>query len=151
MPHYRNYIFVLWADQFEEAPATIFVTELRQAGLRVKVVGLTPRPISGSHGLALTPDWTLDQALALAAQAVCLIIPQRAVGLQSLEHDPRLQKLVDLAAENQARLVMGPLSGLDMLELKLFPLPLVDKIMVYPEGEDLLAFARDLAGLLGEG
>ena len=33
-------VFVLWGSQFDEAPATIFITEFRNAGLRVKVVGL---------------------------------------------------------------------------------------------------------------
>ncbi|NJN98486.1 MAG: DJ-1/PfpI family protein [Anaerolineales bacterium] len=80
MARHRDYVFVLWADQFEEAPATIFVTELREAGLRVKVVGATPAPISGLHGLALVPDLTLDQALTLLAQVICLIIPQTGRG-----------------------------------------------------------------------
>lgn len=33
-------IFVLWAANFDEAAASVFVSELRNAGLRVQVVGL---------------------------------------------------------------------------------------------------------------
>ena len=65
----NDYVLVLWAERFDEAAATIFVTVLREAGLRVKVVGLTPPPVSGAHGLALVPDLSLDQALPLAALA----------------------------------------------------------------------------------
>ena len=38
-----SHIFVLWGNGFDEAMTAIFVTELRRAGLRVKVVGLTQR------------------------------------------------------------------------------------------------------------
>ena len=145
-----KYVFVFWGDQFEEVPATIFVTELRRVGLRVKVVGLTPQRISGAHGLALLPDLTLDQALPLSTQAVCLIIPQVSGGIQNLKNDPRLQRFFELAHQNQARFVVGSLAGVDVVELKLFPLLVVDNIMVYPEGEDMLGFARELAYLLLE-
>ena len=64
----NDYIFVLWASEFEETTATIFVTELRQAGLPVKIVGLTRRISKGAHGLALVPDITLEQAIPLASQ-----------------------------------------------------------------------------------
>ena len=52
-----NYIFVLWADKFEEVTATVFITELRKAGLRAKLVGLTRQQTSGAYGLALAPDF----------------------------------------------------------------------------------------------
>ncbi len=63
MPRTQDYVFVLWGDRFEEVAATIFVAELRQAGLRVKVVSLTRRRVNGGHGLALLPDLTLEEAL----------------------------------------------------------------------------------------
>lgn len=148
MPQANDYVFVLWADKFEALPATVFVTELRRAGLRVKVVGLTSRRIFGSYGLALLPDLTLDQALALAACTICLIIPQTVSGLQSLKNEPRLRRFLERAGQNQARLVVGPLNGGDLHNVGLFPAALVKKVLVYPEREGLLKFARELAGLL---
>ena len=73
-----QYVFVLWGKGFYEASATIFVTELRRAGLRVKVVGLTQRRTSGAFGLALVPDVTLDQILLAASHA-------RGVGAAELD------------------------------------------------------------------
>lgn len=139
-----DYVFVLWGDRFEEAPATIFITELRQAGLRVKIVGITPRPILGTHGLGLIADLTLDQALPLAAQARCIIIPLPAPDLHRLKNDPRLQQFFDLAHQNQASFVVGPLKGVALHELELFPVSALDAILVYPEREPLLGFAREL-------
>ncbi len=149
MSQHNRYVLVLWADQFEEVPAAIFVTELRNAGLRVKVVGLTSRPSSGSHGLALTPDLTLDQALAQASQAICLIIPQTVQGLHRLNHEPRLQKFFDLAYYHGARLVIGA-PGSPSPGEKVDLLPPAAQWMLYPEGEALLKFARVLADLLRE-
>jgi len=143
----RDYVFVLWGDGFDETVATIFVTELREAGLLVKVVGLTPRQISGARGLALVPDLTLDQALPLAAQAIGLIIPAAAGQSQWLNNDPRLGQFFEQASSNQARFVMGSRPEIGQAELEL-PASVQGKVMVYPEAEGVMKFARELAGLL---
>jgi hypothetical protein len=147
MSKFSDYVFVLWGDQFEEVAATIFVTELREAGLRVKVVGLTPRRISGAYGLALVPDLTLDQALSLAAKAVCLVIPYRSRGLKRLKNDPRLRDFFSRVQANKARFVIGQLNGDDLANLDLFPIS-ADNVVVYPDKEELVEFARELAGSL---
>ena len=59
-------IFVLWGHHFDEAVTAIFVTELRTAGVRVKVVGLEARTSAGAHGLSLVPDLALGQLPRLA-------------------------------------------------------------------------------------
>jgi len=148
MAQHHAYVFVLWGDKFEEAPAAIFVTELRQAGLRVKVVGLTPRPIAGSHGLILGADLTLDQALPQAARARCVVIPLAGPDLQRLKNDPRLHQFFDLAHQNQARFVVGPSNEVGMHQPQTFPLLTTDNLLVYPEGEPLLEFSHELARLL---
>jgi hypothetical protein len=140
-------IFVLWGDDFEETAATIFVTELREAGLRVKVVGLTPPPVRGARGLALTPDLTLEQALPLASQAICLVIPCASPGLRRLNNDPRLGELFRLVRSHNAKFVVGQLRESDIAEFDLFS-PAGDGVFIYPGREDLVAFARKLAGLL---
>ncbi len=147
MPKTRDHVFVLWGDKFEEAAAAIFVTELREAGLRVKVVGLTARRISGAHGLALAPDLTLDQALSLAAGAICLIIPYTSRGIKRLKNDPRLRKFFSRAGSNKAKFVIGQLNGIDIAEVGLFPTA-TNNLLIYPDHEDLVGFARQLAGLL---
>ena len=103
----NDYVFVLWGDKFEEAAATIFVTAFREAGIRVKVIGLTAQRISGAHGLALVPDLTLDQALRLASNAVCVILPYTSRGIKRLRNDPRIMEFFSLANSNNARLRFG--------------------------------------------
>ena len=140
----KDYVFVLWGDGFDEAVASIFVTQLRDAGLLVKVVGLTPRQISGSHGLALVPDLTLDQALPLATSATGLIIPATSRWRRSLDNDPRVYQLLEQANANQALFVLGsendPLhKGSEWATIS------YEKIMIYPEAEDIVHFAREIA------
>lgn len=138
MPKGGRYIFVLWGDYFDEAAAAIFVTELRRAGLRVKVVGLTQRPISGAHGLVLTPDLSLAQALPLAKQALGLIIPCALSVAQQLWHDPRLADFITQLRAGGARLVSGPGEGAagGVAEA------VGEAVLVYPEHEDLVRFVR---------
>jgi putative intracellular protease/amidase len=144
MPKADEYIFVLWGSGFDEATATIFVTELRRAGLRVKVVGLTRRRSGGAYGLVLEPDLTLEQALPLAASATCLVIPYSSSGNQRLANDPRLSEFFDQAQANQARFVIGPM---DEADLSLLPAD-IDKVVVDLDGEDLIRVARGIARLL---
>ncbi|MCB9078360.1 MAG: DJ-1/PfpI family protein [Anaerolineaceae bacterium] len=145
----NGYIFVLWGNHFEEATATIFVTELREAGLRVKVVGLTPQRISGSHGLALVPDLTLDQALSLAIKVICLVIPHTSSGLNRFKNDPRLRHLFSQAFENQAKFVISQLNETDLPNLNMFPGSLADQIIAYPVNKpEMVGFARELANSL---
>ena len=143
-------VFVLWADNFDEVATAVFVTELRKAGLRVKVVGLTPRQLSGIYGLILVPDLTLDQALAVAEQAICLVIPHNLQGVWSLDYDPRVKQLFISISANQGRFVIGPSTPSTANQLLPFAVP-NDNIVVYPEGAEIIQFARRLARLLVEG
>lgn len=137
-----SYVFVLWGSNFEEVVASIFVTECREAGLRVKLVGLTPLHISGSHGLVLVPDLTLDQALPLAGDALCVVIPYTAPGLKRLKNDPRITKFFQQAQANQARFVIGPLQEMELANEPLFS---GKELIVYPDSEELTPFVRQLA------
>jgi putative intracellular protease/amidase len=147
MPKSKDYVFVLWGSEFEEMTATIFVTELRRAGLWVKVVGLTRRRSNGVCGLALVPDLTLEEALPLACHTICVVIPCGWPNLKRLKNDPRLPDFFDQAHTNQAKFVIGPLREADLVKLKLFPIT-SDNVMVYPHQEDLVGFVHELAGLL---
>jgi hypothetical protein len=147
MSKLQEYVFVLWGDGFDETTATIFVTELRKAGLRVKVVGLTRQQTSGAYGLALVPDYTLEEALSLTAQTRCLVIPCPLRIAKRLKNDPRLGHFICQIQSHQARFVIGQLNGADPRELGLYSLSL-DDVTVYPEGDGLAAFARQIADSL---
>ncbi len=143
MSKLNKYIFVLWGDRFEEATAAVFVTELRKAGLLVKVVGLNSRQISGANGLILLPDLTLGKALPLAPYAVCVVIPYSLPDLKSLKTDPRLQKFIALARANTARFVIKLSNGAAVAN---FDLLSSKQTISYPEdGQKLVGFVRTLA------
>jgi len=147
MSKLQKYVFVLWGDGFDETTATIFVTELRKAGLRVKVVGLTRQQTSGAYGLALVPDYTLEEALPLTAQTRCLIIPCPLRIARRLKNDPRLGHFICQIQSHRTRFVIGQLNGADPRDLGLYSLSL-DDVTVYPEGDGLAAFAREIAASL---
>jgi len=147
MPKLTRYNFVLWADHCEEAAATIFITELRKAGLRVKVVGLSRKQANGVFGMALVPDLTLEQALPLAAQTRCFIIPCSLRVAQRLNNDPRLQTFFGQARANRAKFVIGQTNGGHWDDLGLPASN--DEVVVYPDtSEALMMFARDMAAVL---
>jgi len=133
-------IFVLWGSGFDEATATIFITELRRAGLHVKLVGLTQRRSNGAYGLALVPDLTLEQALPLAGRTTCMIIPYTSTGNKRLRNDPRLSEFFERAHTNQAKFVSGPL---DQADLAMFPAD-IDKAIIDLGSEALIRVAREL-------
>jgi hypothetical protein len=147
MPKPKDYVFVLWGNEFDEASATIFVTELRRAGLCVKVVGLTHRRANGIYGLALVPDLTLDEALPLAPYVMGAIIPCKSPRVKQLRDDPRLREFFCQAHAHKARFVIEQLDETSMADLRLFPIT-PDNVIIYSDKENLVEFARELAGLL---
>lgn len=105
-PH--QYILILWAVGFDEAAASIFVTELRQAGRQVKVISLTRQQTRGAHGLALVPDLTLSQALPLLSQTSHLIIPADSLHLHRLANDPSLVDFLEQVRGHEISILLQP-------------------------------------------
>lgn len=134
---------MLWGDKFEETTAIIFVTEMRKAGLRVKVIGLSPQRLCGAQGLVLVPDLTLEQALPLADNAICLIIPCASSGTSQLRDIPAWPDFCERACVNNARFVVGPLPETEITDLGLGNV--FDKLVIYPDKRDLVEFARQVA------
>jgi hypothetical protein len=136
--------FVLWGAHCDEAAAAIFVTTLRAAGLRVKVVGIGERRWVGAHGLTLIPDLTLGEALRRAAHTRCVIIPCALAHLSGFLNDPRLHDFLGRASSAQAIFVVG--------DTRLAPATLLPEgattTVIYPEGEALVTFAQWLAAEL---
>ena len=131
-------IFVLWANNFDEAAASVFITELRDAGLRVQVVGLHGQQIAGAHGLVLGPDVRMDEAQRYGEQAQCLIIPAPLRCLAPFETDPRLCRFIAEVQTAGARIVAAD-ADYNATQL------LSTGVEMYPPGEDVFEFARRLA------
>jgi hypothetical protein len=145
-------VLVFWGQGFNEIAASIFVGELRRLGMRVKLVGINSRQTAGEHGLTLVPDCTLGQALVLADQVNCIIIPAPFAALQQFSYDPRLAELLQGVANNQALVVVAcmqesaaffiPSSGtLSASSLPEFSLP---DLIKYPPLEELIDFVEQV-------
>ena len=82
-----------------------------------------------------------------ATKTACLIIPYTSRGIKRLKNDPRLHEFCRRAYANRARFVIGQLNEADIADLDLFPITTSD-IMMYPDRENLVFFAREIARLL---
>ncbi|MEZ4660499.1 MAG: hypothetical protein R2911_23325 [Caldilineaceae bacterium] len=149
-----QYIFVLWGSNFNEAVAAIFVTELRQAGLRVKVVGLDGELPVGSHGLALSPDMPLSKALPLAGRTLCVIAPCDAQQWRHIQHDPRLTDFLAQVQQYGGWLITEPVQQEYTISWTVHPpspgasLTESADLINYTPPAQLTPFVRQLAGSL---
>ncbi|MEZ4710933.1 MAG: hypothetical protein R3A44_27290 [Caldilineaceae bacterium] len=91
----QSIAFVLWGDHFDEAAAALFITGLRKAGQRVKVVGINGPQGRGACGLSLVADMTLSEALPLAKQAACIIIPCNDAALRRMGEEPQVMEFME--------------------------------------------------------
>lgn len=142
-----HWVLVLWAPKFEEVTASVFVTTLRAAGIPVKLVSLASELASGSHGLGLVPDWSLEEALPRIGQTECVVIPCRAEVVRRLAQDPRVRELLWSVQAQHAPVVVSAGSAAVLGDLHLVPPP-NGSLVTFSFEEDLAAFAHALAGSL---
>lgn len=135
MTHAHPMVLTLWGQGFDEIVAATFAGELRRLGVRVKTVGLNMQQTMGRHGLTLLPDLTLDQALSLAQQTSCVIVPGTIGHLQQFGYDPRLAELLQRTAAAKSIFVVG------QSPIPAGP-PTLDGALTYAEGDDINAFVR---------
>ena len=88
----QNRTIILITSGFEEESTIICLKSLRSAGLHVKLVGLTARPVVGAHGLVVRPDCSLEQ-LNRENEPQLLIIPGCEKSVEKLLADPRFHRL----------------------------------------------------------
>jgi len=80
------------APGFEEIEAITIIDVLRRAGVTVDVAGIVSGPITGSHGITVTPDRTLAGVDSGVYDLVAL--PGGMPGTQHLREDPDVQRIV---------------------------------------------------------
>lgn len=83
---------ILFSDGSEELEAVTVVNILRRGGVTVTLAGLSAGALRGSRGVLLTPDATLDEALAHSYDMV--VLPGGQPGTNHLKADGRVLKLV---------------------------------------------------------
>ena len=144
MARHEKIVFVLWGSGCDEWAAVTFVITLRATGIAVKLVGVSGRQVRGAHGLAITPDCTLSQAVPLAHQAACVVIPCPAGNLVRFTQDPRLHEFLRQAQIHQAHFFLHDQDDINTL-LALGIVPVDDQLIsVYPQQEELVVFVAAL-------
>ena len=90
-------VYVFLAKGFEELEALAPVDVLRRAGIAVKTVGVTGKRVSGSHGISVNCDITVNEATFDDLDGI--ILPGGLPGTTNLESDETVQKFIDYAVE----------------------------------------------------
>ncbi|MBX3011246.1 MAG: hypothetical protein KF832_07050 [Caldilineaceae bacterium] len=142
-----RYTFVFWGTSFDETAAVVFTAGLRQQGLLVKVVGLVGPQAAGFHGVALSSDLTLSEALLLAEQAICVVLPCSAAAFLRIEDDPRVAVFLQAAATNRALFVVRERTIMQLTRLEQ-QATLLSATIDYASQPNLLKVAHALALML---
>lgn len=78
-------VYILLGEGFEEAEAIVPGDLLRRAGVEVAYVGLESPVVTGSHGIPVTADLTLEQADPQNMEM--LVLPGGLGGVASIQMD----------------------------------------------------------------
>ena len=90
-------VYILLGEGFEEAEAILPADLLRRAGVEVSLVGLEGPVVTGSHGIAVTADVTLEQVDAEAMEM--LVLPGGLGGVASIQMDLFATALIQKASD----------------------------------------------------
>lgn len=99
-------VVVLIATGFDELEVAGCLHPLREAGLRVALVGLTSGIIFGQHGLRVLPDVTLGQFHAAQWPPRLLVIPGGSGHAAALVADPRVHQLLQATLARQGQVAV---------------------------------------------
>lgn len=90
-------VLVPLAPGFEEIEAVTIIDILRRADIHVTVAGTHAGPITGSRGVAITPDATLDTVQNATFDMV--VLPGGGPGTEVLRRDARVVSILKRHAE----------------------------------------------------
>lgn len=91
-------IYIFLAPGFEEGEALVPLDILRRAGQAVQTVGVREKMITGSHGIRVECDITIEEAVTDGLEMV--ILPGGLPGTRHLQQDADVGRLVDYAFQN---------------------------------------------------
>lgn len=94
-------VYCFLADGFEELEAIAPIDILRRADIEVLTVGVTGEKITGSHGITVTSDITVDK-VKLDGDLEAVILPGGLPGAVNLENSSAVQNAIDFAVKNDA-------------------------------------------------
>ena len=91
-------LYCFLAPGFEEIEAVATVDTVRRGGLEVRTVGVGGKVVTGSHGIPVTADLTVDEFDA--ADLTGIILPGGMPGTLNLDKDPTVDRLLRAAYES---------------------------------------------------
>ncbi len=89
-------VLVPLAPGFEEIEAVTIIDILRRADIQVTAAGIAAGPVTGSRGVTLMPDATLDSAADTEFDMI--VLPGGGPGTENLRRDARIIRLVKAQA-----------------------------------------------------
>ena len=96
---------ILIGDGFEEGPAIDCLHALRDAGAETSLVGLTAGLVTGSRGIVVQPDLSLDRVMRDALPRL-IVIGGGGRCLNVLLVDPRVHRLVRATSQSGGRIAI---------------------------------------------
>lgn len=127
-----NRVLILLATGFEESSVVFCVSQIREAGLPISLVGLSAGILKGLHGLAIRPDYSLEQ-LPQGGGYAGLIIPGTPQCVAALLADPRVHQLVQKTLEEQGFLAAMTTAVAPLLQSNLICSK--DDVRFIPQGD----------------
>ncbi len=90
-------VYILLAPGFEEAEALVPADLLRRANIETALVSLKGETVTGSHGITVAADTTLDKVDLSKAEMI--VLPGGGAGVKNLGEEPAVEKLVRQAVQ----------------------------------------------------
>ncbi len=84
-------VLIVLAEGFEEIEAVTPIDILRRAGVEVRIAGLSGKTVSGSHGLQIQADVTLEEA---GSSFDAIILPGGMPGSKNLNQSKKVAEIV---------------------------------------------------------
>ncbi len=91
-------VYVFLANGFEETEALAPVDVLRRGGVEVKTVGVEGEYVTGSHGIIVKPDITINDVLFTEIDMI--VLPGGMPGTINLMSDDKVNKTIDYCTQN---------------------------------------------------
>ena len=135
-------VLILLAPGFEASTALYCAEQFREAGIETTLVGATAGLIRSRNGIAIRPDYSLDQVPAAARQEM-VIVPGGRQSVVHLLSDPRSYRLLTMTWDSGGYVAALASAESTMVRAGLPPATACTHYMVQGQS-DLPDFTRDL-------
>ena len=102
--HEQRSTIILITSGFDEDSTVVCLKYLRQAGVPVKLVGLTAGSIIGEHGLMVRPDCSLESLSQ--EKSYVIVVPGKVRSTNKFLADPRFYKMIQSLPEQGGSLAI---------------------------------------------